>query len=190
MKKIATILLSIMMSIMLVTGCSSSKNPSGLYLSNCPDNMNGMGKKYFVNNLKKGNYEVEFTAKEYEYGILKKEHKLYESSIEHNGKNNILKIGVIDGNEIGSYYLKSIINDTESTGYNLDFLKEGYNTGIALSILNKNKSFDLDNEVAIALYSIGGENRNTSSLSIDEEFEISNNNLKDLVVYIKLHKTS
>lgn len=188
MKKIIIMISLVVMSTIFIVGCSSSKNSDNLYLANCPDNMTGMGKKYFVNNLEKGNYEVEFTAKEYEYGILKKEHTLYESVIEHNGKNNILKIGVIDGNGIDSSYLKTIINDTESTGYNLDFLKEGYNTGIAISILNQNKSFDLDNEVAIALYSIGGENRSTESLNIDEKFEIGNNNLKDLVVYMKLHK--
>ena len=189
MKKITTILLAIIMSTILITGCSSSNNQGNLYLGNCPDNMDGMGKKYFVNDLEKGTYEIEFTAKEYEYGTLKKEHTLYKSTIEHNGKNSSLKIGVIDGNERDSSYLKAIINDGEY-GYNLDFLKEAYNTGISISILNENKYFDLDNEVAIAAYNVGGENRSTNSLNIDEEFEISNNNFKDLVVYIKLHKTS
>ncbi len=188
MKKILTILSLLVISTIFIVGCSSSKNSDSLYLSNCPDNIDGMGKKYFVNNLEKGNYEVEFTAKEYEYGSLKKEHTLSKSVIEHNGENNILKIGVTDDNGIDSYYLKTIINDTESTGYNLDFLEEGYNAGIAISILNQDKFFDLDDEVAIALYSIGGENRDTESLNIDEEFEIGSNNLKDLVVYVKLHK--
>ena len=186
MKKIISILSLLVISTIFIVGCSSSKNSDRIYLSNCPDNMDGMGKKYFVNNLEKGNYEVEFTAKEYEYGILKKEHKLSKSVIEHNGKNDILKVGVIDGNEADSSYLKTIINDTESKGYDLDFLEEGYNTGIAISILNQDKYFSLDNEVAIALYSIGGEDRDTECLNIDEEFEIGSNNLKDLVVYVKL----
>lgn len=191
MKKIITTILSlVVMSTMFIVGCSSSKNSDNLYLGNCPDNISGMGKKYFINNLEGGNYEVEFTAKEYEYGILKGEHTLYKSPIEHNGKNNILKVGVIDGNEMDSSYLKAIINDTESIGYNLDFFKEGYNTGIVMSILNQNKFFDLEDEVAIVVYSISGENNRTEGLNIDEEFEIDNKNLKDLIVYMKLHKTN
>lgn len=190
MKKITRILLLVIMSTMFITGCSSSISANNLYLGNCSDNIDAMGKKYFVNNLEKGNYEVEFTAKEYEYGTLKKEHTLYQSTVEHNGKNNTLKIGIIDGNGIDSSYLSAIINDIESVGYGLDFLKEAYNTGIAISILNENKSFDLDKEVAIAVYSIGGENRTPKDLNIDKEFEIGNDNLKDLVVYIKLHKTN
>lgn len=189
MKKITTLLLFIIMSTMLITGCSSSADSSNLYISNCPDNINGMGKTYYVNNLEKGIYEVEFTAKEYEYGTLKKEHTLYQSTVEHNGKNNTLKVGVVDGNEKDSFYISAIINDMEAIDYELDFLKEAYNTGVALSILDENKSFDLDKEVAIAVYSIGGEKRTTNSVNIDEEFEIGDNNLKDLVVYIKLHKT-
>ena len=57
-----------------------------------------------------------------------------------------------------------------------------------MSILDKDKYFDLDKQVAIAVYSICGENRSTEGINIDEEFEIGNNNLKDLVVYVKLHK--
>ena len=56
-----------------------------------------------------------------------------------------------------------------------------------MSILDKDKYFDLDNEVPIAVYSIGGEKGSTQGINIDEEFEISNHNLKDLVVYVKLH---
>ena len=52
------------------------------------------------------------------------------------------------------------------------------------------KYFNLDSEVAIAVYSIGGENRDTEGLNIDGEFQIGNNNLNDLVVYRKLHKTN
>lgn len=59
-----------------------------------------------------------------------------------------------------------------------------------MSILDEDRYFNLDNEVAVAVYSIGGENRSTESLNIDEEFEIGNNNLKGLVVYMKLHKTN
>ena len=57
-----------------------------------------------------------------------------------------------------------------------------------MSILDNDKYFDLDNEVPIAVYSIGGEDRTTEGINIDEEFEIGNHNLKDLVVYVKLHK--
>ncbi len=92
MKQIITMLSLVVMSTMFIVGCSSSKNSDNLYLGNCPDNMIGMGKKYFINNLEDGNYEIEFIA--------------------------------------------------------------------------------------------------TESLNIDEEFEIGNNNLKDLVVYMKLHKTN
>ena len=59
-----------------------------------------------------------------------------------------------------------------------------------MSILDEDKYFNLDSEVAIAVYSIGGENRITEGLNIDGEFEIGNNNLNDLVVYMKLHKTN
>lgn len=46
MKKIIIIILSlVVMSIMFIVGCSSSKNSDDLYLSNCLDNMFGMGKK-------------------------------------------------------------------------------------------------------------------------------------------------
>ena len=187
MKKIITILSLVVISIIFIVGCSSSKNSDKLYIGNCSDNMIEMGKKYFINNLEDGNYEIEFTAKEYDYGVLKKEHALHKSTIEHNGNNSTLKIGVVDGNE-SEYSLKTIINDSEYGGYTLDGLKDGYDTGIAMSILEKDKYFDLDNEVAIAVYSIGGENRSTEGINIDEEFEIGNNNLKDLVVYVKLHK--
>lgn len=187
MKKIITTILLIIMSTMLITGCESSAESSNLYLGNCPDNMDSMGKKYFVNNLEKGNYEIEFTTKEYEYGVLKKEHTLYKSTVEHNGKNNTLKIGVTDDSD--SYDLNAIINDTESNAYVSDFLKESDYIGIAMSILDADKSFDLDSEVAIAVYSIGGEDRITEGINIDEDFEIGNHNLKDLVVYIKLYKT-
>ncbi len=189
MKKIITMLSLAVMSTMLIVGCSNSKNSDNLYLSNCPDDMFGMGKKYFVNNLKSGNYDIEFTAKEYEYGVLKEEHILYKSTIENNGSNSTLKIGVVDEEESDSS-LKVIINDSEYGGYTLDYLKNGYDTGMAMSILDEDKYFNLDNEVAIAVYSIGGENRDTEGLNIDEEFEIGNNNLKDLVVYMKLHKTN
>lgn len=188
MKKIITMLSLVVISIMFIVGCSDSKKSNELYIGNCPDNMMiGMGKKYFINNLEEGNYEIEFTAKEYDYGVLKKEHVLYKSTIEHSGNNNTFKIGVVDGDE-PEHSLKTIINDAEYGGYILDYLKYGYDTGIAMSILDKDKYFDLDKQVAIAVYSIGEENRSTEGINIDEEFEIGNNNLKDLVVYVKLHK--
>ena len=43
-----------------------------------------------------------------------------------------------------------------------------------MSILDEDKYFNLDSEVVIAVYSIGGENRNTEGLNIDGEFEIGN----------------
>ena len=187
MKKIITILSLVVISIIFIVGCSSSKKSDKLYIGNCSDNMIGMGKKYYINNLEDGNYEIEFTAKEYEYGTLKEEHLLYKSTIEHNGNNNTLKIGVVAGNE-SEYSLKAIVNDAEYGGDTLEFLKDGYNTGIAISILEEDKYFKLDNAVAIAVYSIEGENGITEGISIDEEFDIGNNNLKDLVVYITLHK--
>ena len=187
MKKILTIISLVVISIIFIVGCSSSKNSDKLYIGNCPDAMFGMGKKYYINNLEDGNYEIEFTAKEYDYGDLKEEHVLYKSTIDHDGNNSTLKIGVIDG-EKTDYNLNVIINDSEYGCNNLEFLKDGYDTGIAISILEEDKYFNLDNEVAIAIYSIGGENNNTESLNIDKEFEIANNNLKDLVVYVKLHK--
>ena len=68
MKKIITMLSLVVISIMFIVGCSDSKKSNELY-----DNMMiGMGKKYFINNLEEGNYEIEFTAKEYDYGVLKK----------------------------------------------------------------------------------------------------------------------
>ena len=189
MKKIITIISLIVISTMFIVSCSSSKNSDDLYLSNCSDDMTGMGKKYFINNLEDGNYEIEFTAKEYEYGVLKQEHILYKSTIDQSGSNSTLKIGVVYGEESDSN-LKFIINDSEYGTYNLDCLKNAYDTGIAMSILDEDKYFNLDSEVAIALYSIGGENRTTEALNIDGEFEIGNKNLNDLVVYMKLHKTN
>lgn len=188
MKKIITMLLLIVTSIIFIVGCSNSKNSDKLYIGNCPDNMFGMGKKYYINNLEDGNYEIEFTAKEYEYGVLKEEHILYKSTIEHNGNNSTLKIGVVDEESDSS--LKVIINDSEFGSYTLNSVKNGYDTGIAMSILDEDKYFNLDSEVVIAVYSIGGENRNTEGLNIDGEFEIGNNNLNDLVVYMKLHKVN
>lgn len=187
MRKLITMLYLVVMSTVFIAGCSSLKNSDDLYLSNCTDDMFGMGKKYFVNNLKEGDYEIEFTAKEYEYGALKEEHVLYKSTIEHNRNNSTLKIGVTDGDKTDCN-LKVIINDSEYGSGTLDFLKDAYDTGIALSTLEEDKYFNLDDEVVIALYSIGGENNSTESLNIDKEFEIGNNNLKDLVVYVKLHK--
>ncbi len=174
---------------MLIVGCSSSKNSSNLYLSNCFDNMTGMGENYFINNLENGNYEIEFTVKEYEYGVLKEDHILYKSTINHSGNNSTLKIGVVDEEESESS-LKIIINDSEYETYTLDCLKNGYDIGVAMSILDEDKYFNLDSKVAIAVYSIGGKNGSTESLNINEEFEIGNNNLNDLVVYMKLHKTN
>lgn len=189
MKKIITMISLVVISTMFIVGCSSLKNSDDLYLSNCSDNMTGMGKKYFINNLEDGNYEIEFTAKEYEYGVLKEEHILYKSTIEHIGNNSTLKIGVVDGEESDSS-LKVIINDSEYVTYTLECLKNGYDIGMAMSILDEDKYFNLDSEVAIAVYSIGGENGITEGLNIDGEFEIGNNNLNDLVVYMKLHKTN
>ena len=108
MRKLITMLYLVVMSTVFIAGCSSLKNSDDLYLSNCTDDMFGMGKKYFVNNLKEGDYEIEFTAKEYEYGVLKEEHILYKSTIEHNGNNSTLKIGVVDEESDSS--LKVIIN--------------------------------------------------------------------------------
>lgn len=187
MKKIITMISLVVISIVFIVGCSSSKNSDKLYIGECTDAMFGMGKKYYINNLEDGNYEIEFTAKEYEYGVLKEEHVLYKSTIDHNGKNSTLKIGVIDGDK-PNYNLNVIINDSEHEVDTLGFLKDGYDTGIAISILEEDKYFNLDNEVPIALYSIGGENNDTESLNIDKEFEIGKNNLKDLVVYVKLNK--
>ena len=87
MKKIITMLSLVVISIMFIVGCSDSKKSNELYIGNCPDNMMiGMGKKYFINNLEEGNYEIEFTAKEYDYGVLKEEHVLYKSTIEDSRK--------------------------------------------------------------------------------------------------------
>ena len=185
MKKIITLSLVVISTIFSV-GCSSSKDLDQSYIANCDDNMVVMGKKYYINNLESGNYEIEFTAKEYDYGVLKEEHVLYKSTIEHKGKDNTLKIGVTEG-DIVDHNLRVIINDAGYGNNNLEFLKDDYNAGIAMSILDKDKYFDLDNEVPIAVYSIGGENNTTECINIDEEFEISNHNLKDLVVYVKLH---
>lgn len=189
MKKIITIISLVVISTIFIVGCSSSKNSDVLYLSNCSDNMTGMGKKYFINNLEDDNYEIEFTAKEYEYGVLKEEHILHKSTIEHSGSNSTLKIGVVDGEKSNST-LKVIINDSEYETYTLDYLKNGYDTGIAMSILNEDKYFNLDSQVAIAVYSIGGENKIIEGLNIDGEFEIGNNNLNDLVIYMKLRKNN
>ncbi|MCI9062790.1 MULTISPECIES: hypothetical protein [Romboutsia] len=54
MKKIIMLSL-VVISTILIIGCSSSKSSDNLYLSNCPDNISGMGKKYFINNLEDGN---------------------------------------------------------------------------------------------------------------------------------------
>ena len=62
MKKIITMISLVVISTMFIVGCSSLKNSDDLYLSNCSDNMTGMGKKYFINNLEDGNYEIEFSA--------------------------------------------------------------------------------------------------------------------------------
>ena len=187
MKKIITILSLVVISIIFIVGCSISKNSYKLYIGNCSDNMIGMGKKYYINNLEDGEYEIEFITKEYEQGILKEERILHKSVVEHNGDNNTLKIGIVNKDE-EEYNLKAIVNDGEYDGYSLGYLKDDYNKGVAMSILNQDKYFKLDNEVTIAVYSIEGENGITEGTNIDEEFDIGNNNLKDLVVYIKLHK--
>ena len=44
-EKIITMLSLVVMSTILIVGCSSSKNSDSLYLGNCTDNMIGMGKK-------------------------------------------------------------------------------------------------------------------------------------------------
>ena len=56
MRKLITMLYLVVMSTVFIAGCSSLKNSDDLYLSNCTDDMFGMGKKYFVNNLKEGDY--------------------------------------------------------------------------------------------------------------------------------------
>ncbi|MBC5995377.1 hypothetical protein EAI30_07110 [Romboutsia ilealis] len=58
---------------LLVTDDNYKKN---LYISRANDLYKGMGMNYKINNLEKGIYEVKITAKEYEYGKLKKEYDL------------------------------------------------------------------------------------------------------------------
>ena len=61
MKKIITLSLVVISTIFSI-GCSSSKDLDQSYIANCDDNMVVMGKKYYINNLESGNYEIEFTA--------------------------------------------------------------------------------------------------------------------------------
>lgn len=187
MKKILTIISLVLVSIVFIVGCSDLKKTDKLYIGDCPDNMIGMGKKYNINNLEDGTYEIEFTAKEYENGSLKEELMLQKSTIKQNGINNPLTVGIIDGNA-PDYNLNLAVNDSEYECDTLDFLKDNYNTGIAISILEKDKYIELDNKVAIAIYSIGKENSTTETLNIDKEFKIGKSNLKDLVIYVKIHK--
>ena len=107
MKKIITLSLVVISTIFSI-GCSSSKDLDQSYIANCDDNMSWMGKKYYINNLEGGNYEIEFTAKEYDYGVLKEEHVLYKSTIEHNGKDNTLKIWDIEKAECTYTYFLDI----------------------------------------------------------------------------------
>ena len=169
----------------LPTGFSNSKN---LYISIDNDIYQGMGINYKINNLEKGTYEVKITAKEYKHGKFVKEHNLSEETVEHKAKAVPLKVGVNYGDESSySTFIQTLIKDSYSEEMEIGFF-DNIDYGIAFSIIEKDKNFELDKELVIAVYSKGSEDHDIEEIDIYGDYKVSENNEGDLIVFLKLNK--
>lgn len=160
------------------------KKQSIVYIKNKKQNhiIYGMGVDYNINNLKKGNYDIDIYAKEYKNGKLFKEHNL--SNIFLDFQDKILKISIYQEDKD----IKIAVNDSDYNHIELDFFKHA-DTGIALSILDIEKELEENVDIPIAVYSIGGKGNTTESVDIDENYELGSNE-GDLVIYLKMKKSN
>lgn len=186
MKKMITAISLAVVSCIFIIGCSSSSNSNGVYLLKPSGDMTGEVNNYLITDLEAGEYKIEFKFKEYEYGTLKEESTIFTSIIERDDSNEELKISIVDEESYSTFKIE--INESEYRGCSVKLLEDSfYDTGVAMSVLEEDKQLKLDEEVAIAAYSIGGKNNTTEGLNLDGELELRNN-LTDLVVYIELNK--
>ena len=170
---------------LLVTDDNYKKN---LYISRANDLYKGMGMNYKINNLEKGIYEVKITAKEYEYGKLKKEYDLSEETVNYKAKAVALKVGINYGDgSNNSTFIQTLIKDTYSDEMEIGFF-DNVDNGITLSIIEKDKKFELDKELAIAAYSKGSEEYAIEEIDIYDDYKVSENNGSDLIIFLELHK--
>lgn len=103
------------------------------------------------------------------------------------------KVGVNQGQHgyesTATMFLQTLVKETISQEIETDFFDEVNET--ALSVIDKNKEFDLDTELPIAAYGVAGfDSENTvSSIDINESVKIGNNE-GDFIVYLKLRKVN
>lgn len=181
MKKRILILLGIILSIMMV-GCSNlnNKEEQQAVISKGETNNNFvMGVDYQISNLMQGKYNVALYAKEYKHGELEKEHTLFEYEVEVN-EEGTLPIGVYEEEE----ELFSGINGTYQSN-SLEFFKDSYDTGMAMSILDEETELKFNGEMPIVSYSIG--DKITNSINLSEDLQLGTNK-KDLIIYLKVNK--
>lgn len=183
MKKRILILLGIILSIMMV-GCSNlnNKEEQQAAISKGETNNNFvMGVDYQISNLMQGKYNVALYAKEYKHGELEKEHTLFEYEVEVN-EEGTLPIGVYEEEEEEELF--SGINGTYQSN-SLEFFKDSYDTGMAMSILDEETELKFNGEMPIVSYSIG--DKITNSINLSEDLQLGTNK-KDLIIYLKVNK--
>ena len=69
----------------------------------------------------------------------------------------------------------------------IGFFDNVYN-GITLSIIEKDKKFELDKELAIAAYSKGSEEYAIEEIDIYDDYKVCENNYSVLIIFLELHK--
>ena len=171
----------IVFSIVLIGyDANTNKNQLKLIRNHHPESsMSGRGLDYDIENIKKGKYEVNFYAKEYEKGKFVKEYRLYNLTLDIDSKNKKIPISIYQEDKNIKLFIESNYQDIT-----LDFFEDS-DMGIALSGIEAEKLLKLNTDIPIAIYSIAGEDKLVSSVDMDVDYELGSNE-KDLVIFMKV----
>ena len=182
MRKLFLMLLIILLPVMVV-GCGSThtENIATISKEEEDNNLDGMGVKYSLQNLKKGEYDIQLYGEEYHKGKLKEKYELIESQIVIDNKNKSIPIDIYCQGE----NLSVKIDGTHRDGP-LDFFNNLEN-GMALVALGEKEEIGLNKELKVAAYSIGNKDKYTESIDLNEDYKSSRNE-KDLIIYLKINK--
>lgn len=167
---------------LLAVGCSSVNAEKGMiinqYLFEEDDDI--IDKGYKISGVDKGEYQVTIGLKEYKKGKLERNEDVITENL------NLSDNGVVYikfGEEEGSFAAE--INGRGATMFSEMFSDQTW--GIATSILEEEKSVELNNEIAICGYSMADEKKVITSINIDEEPKLGLND-REVIAYVKLEK--
>lgn len=182
MRKLFLTLLIILVPVMVI-GCGSinKENIATISKEEEDNNLDGMGIKYSLQNLKKGEYDIQLYGEEYQQGKLKEKHELIKSQIAIDNKNKSIPVEIYCKEE----NLNIKVDGTYRDGP-LDLFNNLEN-GMAFIALGEKEEIGLNKELEVAAYSIGNKDKYTEGIDLNGDYKSSRNE-KDFIIHLKINK--